>query len=343
MIQDNIDKFISIINKYQEWILIPHYNPDPDAIGSAFGLQFILEKSFNIKSRIFFSGIIGRAENKKLIDVLEIPITMLKENEKLPDLPVVLLDTQPGTGNNPLRSVKMLKIIIDHHDINLKSKNISFPDIRVDFGSTCAIIYDYFKYFELKPSVNVATALFYGIKSDAVGKGRTPFKVDFNYLDELNAFISHEKLFAIENPKLPFDYYIHINKGMENSVIYDNFLVTNLGELENPDYISEIADFLIRFEKCETVLVMGFHKEIMQLSFRSLNKKINAGIILKKIIGNLGFAGGHPSNSGGRIYIKNPEDKPILSKKIITKALHILLGKITSGVPLLSLRDYLNY
>lgn len=335
--------FKKLITRHKEWLLIPHYNPDPDAIASSYALQFLIDKIFNVKTYIYFSGIIGRAENKKMIDVLEIPVIPLKENENLPNLPVILLDTQPGAGNNPLKSVKKLKVIIDHHLTNEHSLKIPYADIRMDFGSSSTIIYDYFKKFDLKPPVNIATALYYGIQSDVIGEGRTAFKIDFDYMEELGELISREKLYLIENPKLPFDYYMHINKGMENSVIYDDFLVTNLGELENPDYIGEIADFLIRFDKCSFVLVIGIYKDILQLSFRSQKKKIHAGIIIKKIVGRLGSAGGHTSSSGGRIYIMTQEDIPVIVKKIITRALHLILGKITSGVPLLSLGDYLNY
>ena len=88
---------------------------------------------------------------------------------------------------------------------------------------------------------------------------------------------------------------------------------------------------------------MGTYKNIIQLSFRSQRKKINAGLLIKKIVGRFGTAGGHASSSGARIHINNEEDIPKINKKIITKALHIIQGKITSGVPLLSLGDYLNY
>ncbi len=335
--------FENIISKYSEFAIVPHYNPDPDSLGSSFGLYNLLSKVFEKKSTIYFSGIIGRAENIKMIQVLDIPIVQLNDNEPLPNLPIILMDTQPGTGNNPLHSRKNLKMVFDHHPLNINPEDIKYADIRESYGSSSTIIYDYYKLYNLKPIVNVATALFYGIQTDVVGEGRTGYKIDFDYMEELNEFISREKLFTIENPKLPFDYYIHTNKGMENSVIYDDFLITSLGEIENPDYIGEIADFLIRFDKCATVLVMGVHKNVIQLSFRSQKKKIDAGLTLKKIVGKMGQAGGHYTSAGGRIKFETPGDIPRINKFIITKALRLIQGKITSGIPFLSLGDYLNY
>ena len=336
-------KFEKLINKYNEFIIIPHYNPDPDAIASSFALNFLLGKKFNKKSSIYFSGIIGRAENKRMIELLDIPINNIRENEELPDLPTILMDTQPCTGNNPLKTKRNIKMVFDHHPLIQKTEKISFADIRLNYGSCSTIVYNYLKEYQLKPSVNVATALYYGIESDSIGEGRTAYKIDFEYMENLARYINREKLYSIENPKLPFDYYIHINKGMENSVIYNDFLISSLGEIENPDYIGEIADFLIRFDKCFIILVMGVYKNTILLSFRSQRKKINAGLALKEIVGKHGSAGGHSTSAGGRIIIENTEEVALLNKKIITKALNIIQGKITSGVPFLSLSDYMNY
>ncbi len=337
------NKFINLINKYNKFIILPHYNPDPDAIAGSFAMHFLLNKVFNKKAEIYFSGIIGRAENNKMIQLLDISINNFKDNQEFPDYPVILIDTQPDTGNNPLGNKKNLKMVIDHHPLLEKTPKITYADVRADYGSSSTIVYNYFKKFEVKPSVNVATALYYGIETDVIGEGRTAYKVDFNYMEDLGKLINREKLYSIENPKLPFDYFININKGLVNSVIYNDFVICSLGEIENPDYIGEIADFIIRFDKCFFALVMGTYKNIIQLSFRSQRKKINAGITLKQIIGKLGTAGGHISSAGARIYIKETEDIPKINKKIITEALHIIQGKITSGVPLLSLGDYLNY
>lgn len=335
------EEFIKVIEKNDNFAIVPHYNPDPDALGSSFGLHYLLSKFFNKKATIYFGGIIGRAENKMMIDVLDIPVVNVKE-QKLPKKSIILMDTQPGTGNNPLDKTTIPLMIFDHHPFHKSSLAADFHDIRLNYGSTSTIIYNYLRDFKIKPLVNIATALYYGIQTDVVGEGRKANKVDFTALELLSKHINREKLYTIENPKLPFDYYIHVNKGMENSVIYNDFVISSLGEIKNPDYIGEIADFLIRFNKAYLVLVMGIYKDSILLSFRSQKKKIDAGLILRKIIKNMGEAGGHVSNAGGRILLENSEDIPKISKKLIENSLNILQGKITTGIPFLSLSDYLN-
>ncbi|MCG8572552.1 MAG: DHH family phosphoesterase [Spirochaetes bacterium] len=334
-----VEELIRIISEYDDFAIIPHYNPDPDAIGSAYGMHFLLNKHFQKKSTIYFGGVIGRAENKMMIDILDIPIVNLADDEQVTK-PIILMDTQPGTGNNPLSKDTIPLMIFDHHPKHKVSTRSKFFDIRLNYGSTSSIIYHYLQELKLKPTVNVATALYYGVQTDVVGEGRKAHKVDFKTLEELSKHINREKLYSIENPKLPFDYYIHVNKGMENSVIYDDYVLSSLGEIKNPDYIGEIADFLIRFNKAYIVLVMGIYNKSMLLSFRSQRKRIDAGFTLRKIVGTLGSAGGHSSNAGGRIYFDTPDDIPRISKKIIMKSLKIIQGKITTGIPFLSLSDY---
>ncbi|OHD10819.1 MAG: hypothetical protein A2086_15130 [Spirochaetes bacterium GWD1_27_9] len=333
-------EFEKIINKYDEYAIIPHYNPDPDALGSSFGLHYLLNKVFNKKSQIFYGGIIGRAENNMMVQALDIPIINLKEDDALPNLPIILMDTQPNTGNNPLIPNVLPAIIFDHHPVQKTSLEVEYADIRLEYGASCTIIYNYFKEYGIKPTINVATGLYYGIQTDVVGEGRTAFKIDFVSMEELSKNISREKLFSIEKPNLPLDYYLHIRKGLENAVIYNDFLISSLGDVINPDYIGEIADFLIRCDKVNVVLIMGIYKNVIQLSFRSQRKKLDAGDTIKKIVGSFGTAGGHTSNAGGRIVVRDEQDIPKISKKIITKSLEIILGKITSGIPFLSFSDY---
>ncbi len=336
----NIELLTKVILKYDNFAILPHYNPDPDALGSAFAIQFIINKIFKKQADIYYQGIIGRAENKIMIDILNIPLIEITDDEQICNKPNILLDTQPGSGNNPLLKNKKPIMIFDHHPVKLRSKSVEYADVRTEFGSTCTLLYEYIKAFDLKPTVNVATALYYGIQTDIVGEGRNGDKIDYSALESLSKYINRHKLYSIENPKLPFDYYLNINKGLKNSVIYDDFIITSLGQITNPDYVGEIADFLIRFEKANLVLVVGVHNNLIQLSFRSQSKKVDSGLTLKKIVGGLGSAGGHHKNAGGRIQFDDNEDGNKIINKIITRSLELIHGKIMTGIPFLSLGDY---
>ena len=36
------EKFEKLLSKYDEFAILPHYNPDPDALGSAYALYYLL-------------------------------------------------------------------------------------------------------------------------------------------------------------------------------------------------------------------------------------------------------------------------------------------------------------
>jgi nanoRNase/pAp phosphatase (c-di-AMP/oligoRNAs hydrolase) len=49
-----------------------HDAPDPDAIGSALGLAWIIKKLTGVKCEIFHGGPISHPENKSLVNVLSL-------------------------------------------------------------------------------------------------------------------------------------------------------------------------------------------------------------------------------------------------------------------------------
>jgi nanoRNase/pAp phosphatase (c-di-AMP/oligoRNAs hydrolase) len=56
-------------------------------------------------------------------------------------------------------------VVIDHHPVTVK-KGVKFIDIRPNYGAASSIMVEYLRAANIKPSVALATALFYGIKVD---------------------------------------------------------------------------------------------------------------------------------------------------------------------------------
>ena len=97
-------------------LIIPHNDPDPDAIASTQGLCYLVSEKFGIQSRIGYRGIIGRAENKALLRYMKYPLHKLDFQELNKVNTIALVDTQPGTGNNPVHENISAAIVIDHHE-----------------------------------------------------------------------------------------------------------------------------------------------------------------------------------------------------------------------------------
>jgi nanoRNase/pAp phosphatase (c-di-AMP/oligoRNAs hydrolase) len=80
-----------------------HDNPDPDAIASGWGVCVLVEQVLSVPTKLLARGVITRAENRTMVDVLNPPLRLnetwpLSENAAL-----VLVDTHrdSGGGNRP--------------------------------------------------------------------------------------------------------------------------------------------------------------------------------------------------------------------------------------------------
>jgi len=99
---DKLEQLREVLYGHSQLLIIPHNDPDPDAIASAVGLQYLVAEMFGIKAQIRYRGIIGWAENRALVRYLKHPLHKLKHKKINQDIPLALIDTQPGAGNNPL-------------------------------------------------------------------------------------------------------------------------------------------------------------------------------------------------------------------------------------------------
>ena len=78
-----------------------------------------------------------------------------------------------GAGNNAPPAGSTTAIVIDHHPWRAATGMAGYVDIRVDVGATSTILTEYLQTAALNPTPLLATALFYGIKTDTRGLGGT--------------------------------------------------------------------------------------------------------------------------------------------------------------------------
>ncbi|MCB0201024.1 MAG: hypothetical protein KDI03_13220 [Anaerolineae bacterium] len=116
MSHSNLDQLLGAVVDADQVLILPHNDPDPDAIASAFGLKkLLMQRRTNSSVQIAFQGIIGRAENKALVRYLGRPLRPLTTATLQHATCIALVDTQPGTGNNPLPADVTPHIVLDHH------------------------------------------------------------------------------------------------------------------------------------------------------------------------------------------------------------------------------------
>src|SRR6201988_5028817 len=93
---------LSAIERTGPLVILPHDNPDPDALASAAALKYMFAALARKEAQIALGGIVGRAENRAMLTYLNITLVPVGEMAFNGNTAVVLVDTQPGRINNSL-------------------------------------------------------------------------------------------------------------------------------------------------------------------------------------------------------------------------------------------------
>jgi len=305
--KERVDRLLKTVKGSERAVMCTHDNPDPDSIASAFALGRLLESRLNIPFDIAYSGVLGRAENREMVRALKIPmLRMNKVNWNHYDV-VGLVDTQVGAGNHSLPRDTIADknvICIDHHPARPETCGECYADIGRDYGATSTVLTTYLHAANVEPDESLATALFYGIKSDTRDLGREASDEDIWAYSHLVSRTNMAVLSAIENPRLPRAYFHVLMRAIQSAVVYDNVVVCDLGEAYVPDLVPETADRLLDAESMRWSIVAGEHNDHIFVSLRVSDRRFSAGKLVREVVEEHypeGSAGGHGSMAGACI------------------------------------------
>ncbi len=316
-------------------LILTHDNPDPDGLASGDALSLLLREAWNIPSRLVYSGLVARAENKAMLRLLT---PEWKHQDTLDDLDqysaIALVDTQPGAGNNRVPQDVKISIILDHHfPLRENLEFIPFVDVRPEAGATVSLVFQYLEAMQIEPDRDLATAIFYGIQTDTRGLSRDSSAIDQHVYFKLLARLDRKKLSQVEQAGLPREYFQALSKGFLATRVYQHVVVTYQGEMHRPDFNAEMADILIRLEGIKIVLCMGYHQNTMYLSMRASADDLDAGRMIQDVAPAQGKAGGHGKSAGGQIPLGS-QSAELVAAEIESRFLH-LMGETGDWKPLL--------
>jgi nanoRNase/pAp phosphatase (c-di-AMP/oligoRNAs hydrolase) len=279
-------------------LILTHDFPDPDALASAYGLQHLVQTAFGIQSRIAYDGEIGRTENKTMVRLLRIPVCRFRRSWLKKFAAVALVDTQPVFENNPFPLNRRAAIVIDQHT-SVTPPEADFVIVDPGCGATCVIIAQaLLAYGEAIPP-RLATALAYGILTDTLDlyRAQRPDVVQ-TYLDVLQT-ADMRTLAKIQNPTRSRRFFVTLGKGITQALLYRKVLVSHLGPVETPDLVSQVAEFLLAYERISWCLTTGRYRGRLYASLRSVRVEAQACEVLRDCFTNPREAGGHGPIAGG--------------------------------------------
>ncbi|KAA3661006.1 MAG: hypothetical protein DWQ04_17745 [Chloroflexi bacterium] len=319
-----LEELFTAVSNAKQLLIVPHNDPDPDAIASAVALRYLLtEKKLGLAVDIAYLGIIGRAENKALVRYLKRPLRHFTASDHRHSPFMALVDTQPGTGNNPLTSTDKASVVIDHHPLRPETADVPFADVRANVGSSSTILTEYLQAAKLTLPTHIATALFYGIKTDTMGLSRGAGLADAAAYFYLQPQIDAKALVEIERAQVSATYFQSLAGALQAARVNKDAVSAYIGPMQYPDLAAEIADLLLRLEGVQWVICLGKYKDHLILAVRSRHRQGGAGSLALAIIAGEGTAGGHGTMAGGQIPLQGaaPAD---LAKLLIENGLRYL-------------------
>ncbi|MGL5096780.1 MAG: DHH family phosphoesterase, partial [Planctomycetia bacterium] len=246
-------------------------------------------------------GLISRAENRAMVEVLNLELTPIEDVEWCDGDAVVMVDSQPNTGRHTFCNSIPLRAVIDHHETPGELDDVPFVDVRPSVGATCTLVTRYLIEQDVTPSEKVATALLYGLETEVTGYPREACQYDDEALLYLYPLADKDQIAQIRNARLPHSHFGCFLQALQSSFIYDRLVISWVNQLPQPEQAAEVADFMIRFEEVDWAVCAGVFGESLILSVRAAKSNVKAGELLRQVVGKLGKAGGHDRRAGGCI------------------------------------------
>jgi len=151
-------------------LILCHHNADPDAVCSSYALSKLI-KHFKPEVEVEIASPESVSKISKAI-LERLSVNVVNDEPRFDRADVIfMLDTntlqQLGEWRRHVYSIHSPIIVIDHHAPHSETVRIATLYLcREDASSTCEVVYDLFKEAGLKPSKDVAEALFMGIAFD---------------------------------------------------------------------------------------------------------------------------------------------------------------------------------
>ncbi|ALJ06252.1 exopolyphosphatase [Pseudalgibacter alginicilyticus] len=267
MTQHDITEIKQLLASPKKIVIVPHKNPDGDAMGSTLGLyHYLIQNNHNAKVIVpndypdFLRWIPG--ENTTLKYEFEAQIC----DKLIADADIIFtLDFNAfhRTGNMEpiLKSSRAIKILIDHHQEPDDYAKYVFSDVNM--SSTCEMIYHFINMLGDLDYINssIATCLYVGIMTDT---GSFRFKSTTSTTHKIIAEL--------------------INKGADNSQIHNNIYDTN--SYERLQLLGCALSNLKILPEFKTAYITLSQEELHKFNFKKGDTEgiVNYGLSLNNII-----------------------------------------------------------
>jgi nanoRNase/pAp phosphatase (c-di-AMP/oligoRNAs hydrolase) len=293
-----LERLRAVCDSARDVYVIIYSNPDPDALASALALKAILETKKRAVN-IGYTGAIGRPENASMIRHLKIPVFPASELKAAQSDIIALVDSQPQFFTD--FSLPRCDIVIDHHPITDRIR-AGFADIRPNYQSASSIMTEYLRAAGVRLTKNLASALYYGIKTDTRHFVGDMDHGDVEAVKWLRSKADRDIVQQIEFSQFSREGLDYFAIALVRRRFVKGVMFSHLGPVPFFDVCVQVADFFIRVEHVSWAMVTGVVGDTLVIVFRNDGIKKDAGFLARAAFGDIGSAGGHKSM--GRAEVK---------------------------------------
>ena len=289
-------------------------HPDPDGIACALAQAHIGQRLGVASTTVGYCHDLSHRENRALVKLLGVDLKKIKSVKEAGPIDCLALvdahDLDPD-----LADAEGLEVItiVDHHRAPTPPK-ARFVDLRLDAAATATIFVEYLA--ELAPldvdveeDRRIATALMHGLATDTDDfvLART---ADFQAAAAISEVCDRDLLADLSRRLIAPSAMDVIARALSSLNVRRNFAMSGVGFVPDTerDTIAQAADFLVRREDIDTVVVYGVVGDrFIEGSLRTHSPSVDPAVWLEQAFGHddkgRAYGGGRRDKGGFRIPI----------------------------------------
>lgn len=296
--RERLKKLLEVISA--EDVVAILINADPDAMASAFALKRLFWRKVK-RVDIVRINKIERSDNLAFVRIINLAQRHIRNYKRSEASKWALLDSQPT--HDAQFGKHEFDIIIDHHPVTTPLK-APFIDIREQYGANSTILCEYLRSAKIKPSPRIATALFYGIKTDTNNFIRNTVSSDIKAFRYLYEFANLNIIKKIESSEIAKKNIPDFKAAMEKLEFVNQTAFIHMGNLASADTLVILADFFMKIAEANWSIVSGVIDKKLVVIYRNAGFRRNAGKLAHTMFGEIGSAGGHKSMARAEVPIQ---------------------------------------
>ena len=289
-------------------------HPDPDGIACALAQAHIGQRLGVAHTTIGYCHELSHRENRALVKLLGVELRKIKSVKEAGQVDYIALvdahDVDPDLADAD--GIEVLTIV-DHHRAPSPPK-ARFVDLRLDAAATATIFVEYLAALapldvDVEEDRRIATALMHGLATDT-DDFVLARSADFRAAAAISEVCDRDLLADLSRRLIAPSAMDVIARSLSALVVRRNFAMAGVGFVSDADRdtIAQAADFLVRREDIDTVVVYGVVGEkFIEGSLRTHSPSVDPAVWLEQAFGfddkGRAYGGGRRDKGGFKIPI----------------------------------------